>query len=286
MKLNEKVLMLTGASGGIGLALARALAAEGAMLLLVGRNEQRLIELAESLPGGMSRHQPVCQDLLATDAALRLTEYCTRVPGGIDGLINNAGMSELRLLQNWSSEQAGKLLRLNLQVPMDLIAGLLPQLRKKPRALIVNIGSALGAIGNPGFSAYCASKAGLARFSESLRRELGGTQVQVLHFNPRATDTDLNSAATTAMNRELGNRTDSPERVANKVVELIARDRFGERSFGFPERLFIKLNAIFPGLVDGGYKKQLPVIERYAEAEMSASMSLTVESGQMQTEYK
>ena len=284
MKLEGKTLLLTGASGGIGLELAGELASAGANLLLVGRHRQGLEKLAEALPGGLGRHQVIIQDLLTEDSVKRVSERCAEVPGGIDGIVNNAGMSEFRLLRDWSLAHTGKLLRLNLQVPMELIARLLPLLVQKPEALIVNVGSALGAIGNPGFSAYCASKAGLARFSESLRRELADTRVKVLHFNPRATDTDLNSAATVAMNRKLGNRSDSPALVAQKIVALIGNDRFGERNLGFPERLFIKLNALFPSLVDGGYRKQLPVIEQYAAAELNAELPQTIETAQVQAE--
>jgi len=268
MNLAGKTLLLTGATGGIGCSLANKLANKEAKLVLVGRQSQRLQVLANTLPGGADRHSVVCQDLLHIDAVQNLISFCEQLPDGVDGVINNAGISDFRLLRDWSQLQAEKILRLNLLLPMELISSLLPTLIPRKEALIVNVGSALGAIGNPGFSAYCASKAGLARFSESLRREVAETGVQVLHCNPRATDTELNSNATVAMNKVLGNRTDAPELVAEKIMRLIEKNRFGEHSIGFPERLFIKLNALLPGLVDSAYQNQLPVIEKFAAQEL------------------
>ena len=268
MNLAGKTLLLTGATGGIGCSRANKLANKEAKLILVGRQSQRLQVLANTLPGGTDRHRVVCQDLLHSDAVRNLISFCEQLPDGIDGVINNAGISDFRLLRDWSQVEAEKILRLNLLLPMELISSLLPTLIPRKEALIVNVGSALGAIGNPGFSAYCASKAGLARFSESLRREVAETGVQVLHCNPRATDTELNSDATVAMNKVLGNRSDAPELVAARIMTLIEKNRFGEHSIGFPERLFIKLNALLPGIVDSAYKNQLPVIEKFAAQEL------------------
>jgi len=268
MNLDGKTLLLTGATGGIGRSLASKLANKGAKLVLVGRQLQRLQALVDSLAGGAGRHYMVCQDLLQPEAVQNLMSFCEQLPDDIDGAINNAGMSDFRMLKDWSQLQAEKMLRLNLLLPMELITSLLPGLAAREEALIVNVGSALGAIGNPGFSAYCTSKAGLARFSESLRREVAETGVQVLHCNPRATDTELNSEATVAMNEALGNRSDAPELVAERITRLIEKNRSGEHNIGFPERLFIKLNALLPGLVDKGYRGQLPVIEKFAAQEL------------------
>ena len=94
---------------------------------------------------------------------------------------------------------------------MLLCQGLLPLLRNRPEAAIVNIGSTFGSIGHPGFATYCASKFGLRGFTETLRRELADTEVQVYYVAPRATRTDMNSAAVVQLNEELGNAMDPPD---------------------------------------------------------------------------
>ena len=164
-----------------------------------------------------------------------------------------------------------KLFKVNLLAPVMLSARLLPLLKARTESLIVNIGSVLGAIGNPGYSAYCASKSGLARFSETLRRELADTPVRVLHFNPRVIRTSMNSAAVNSLNEQLGNKSDSPERVAQLLVKQIQHDRFGEYCVGWPEKLFVKINALLPALVDRDFFKNLSLIKTTAREEVEVS---------------
>ncbi len=137
------------------------------------------------------------------------------------------------------------------------------KLKQQNDAFIVNVGSAFGSIGYPGYSGYCASKFGLRGFTEALRRELGATRVKVLYFAPRATNTAINSAAVVAMNQQLGNQMDSPELVAKALLQQLETAQ-SRRFLGWPEQLFVRLNAIFPALVDKALQKKLAVIEKYA----------------------
>ncbi len=130
-------------------------------------------------------------------------------------MINNAGISQFALSAQQDYQQQ---LQINLLAPMQLCQLLLPQLQQQPEAVIVNVGSAFGSIGYPGFSGYCASKFGLRGFTEALKRELAASPVRVLYFAPRATDTSINSAAVVAMNQQLGTRMDSPEFVAAQLL--------------------------------------------------------------------
>ena len=128
---------------------------------------------------------------------------------------------------------------------------------------MINVGSTFGAIGYPGFAAYCASKFALRGFSEALRRELADTNVRVLYFAPRATRTPMNAPSVVAMNDELGVAMDDPEKVAAELLQVIRHEQ-EERYLGWPERLFVRLNGLLPRVVDQALRKQLPIIQRFA----------------------
>lgn len=259
MKLEGKLVLLTGASGGIGEALAQELAAQGAHLLLHGRRAGALERLCKELPHP-ERHQTVIADLGSPQERARLLQH-PALDEGLDVLINNAGCNQFAWLEDQSSEQVERQLLLNVEAPIQLTRMLLPRLRKP--AVIMNIGSSFGAIGYAGYSVYCASKFALRGFSEALGRELEGTGIQVLHFAPRATRTRLNSEAAYEMNAELGTHTDSPQDVAEEAVLALCNET--RRSWlGWPEKLFVRLNGLLPGLVDRALARQKPIIERYA----------------------
>lgn len=259
MKLEGKLVLLTGASGGIGEALAQELAAQGAHLLLHGRRASALERLRKELPHP-ERHQTVIADLGSPQERAKLLLH-PALDEGLDVLINNAGCNQFAWLEDQSSEQVERQLLLNVEAPIQLTRMLLPRLRKP--AVIMNVGSSFGAIGYAGYSVYCASKFALRGFSEALGRELEGTGIQVLHFAPRATRTRLNSEAAYEMNAELGTHTDSPQDVAEEAVIALCNET--RRSWlGWPEKLFVRLNGLLPGLVDRALAKQKPIIERYA----------------------
>jgi len=256
-------VLITGASGGIGGAIARLMAKEGHRVLLQGRNAQRLQQLQDSLPNS-ELHRIMPADL--TDARQRseLVRQCENLDSGVDVLINNAGVGSFKLLEDMDDVAIDNLLHTNLLVPMALTRDLLPLLRASVRGAVINIGSAFGHIGHPGFSIYGASKFGLNGFTEALRRELTDSSVRVHYLVPRAVATSFNSEAVNRLNRALGNKADSPEKVARKCVGLLHGNSGKQRFIGWPESLFIKVNALFPSLVDSALKKKMPVILRYA----------------------
>ena len=261
---NALTVLITGASGGIGRAIAELLAARGYHLLLQGRDVKRLEKLRVSLPGAAD-HRILVADLQNPAARRTLVQTCRENVGGVDVLINNAGVSTFALLADTSDEELGRILGTNLLAPMALTRDLMPQLQKSKHAAVINIGSAFGHIGHPGFSVYGASKSGLHGFTEALRREQGDSGVRVHYLAPRAVDTALNTDAVNALNQSLGNRSDSPERVAKACLRLLEGGVSQRRFIGWPERLFIKVNALFPSLVDSALVKKLPVIREYAQ---------------------
>ena len=264
MRVEGRTVLLTGATGGIGRALALVLARAGARLVLVARDAAALEQLARALPAQGQPHLWQAADLVEEKDRLRLRELSNEAQ--VSMLINNAGASALSFLQDTTYESIERQLTLNLAVPVLLTRLLLPQLLAQRDAAVVNIGSAFGSIGYPGFSVYCASKFGLRGFSEALRRELADTSVRVLHVAPRATRTALNSEQVVAMNHALGNAMDDPVDVARQVLQRIERARWGSVVLGWPERLYAFINAVLPAMTDSTLRKQLPVIRRFARA--------------------
>lgn len=268
MNLHGKTAVLTGACGGIGTCIAQELAGAGARLLLVGREQAALERLRATLRNGGNAHMIHVGDLREEQDRDELALACAGAQ--VDILINNAGVGEFNLLEQSSSAAIASLLELNLNVPIQLTRLLLPTLKSRPSAAIVNIGSALGSIGYPGYSVYSASKFGLRGFSEALRRELADSSVRVMHFAPRATQTGLNDSNVLAMNAALGTTMDAPQVVAQALLRRIQGDRWSASVFGWPERLYALLNALNPALSDRTIEKQLPEIKRFANSDSQA----------------
>lgn len=270
MKLAGKTVLLTGANGGIGSCLARELATDGAALILTGRDEPSLRRLQQTLPEP-GRHQVKVVDLMSATSVHSLVKSCQERTGNVDILINNAGMSDFSFVASSDSEVSRALIELNLTVPVTLTASLLPALLRRPEAAVINIGSAFGSIGYPGFAVYGASKSGLKTFSEALRRELADSGVRVLYAAPRATLTPMNSSRVVAMNKALGNAMDDPETVAAAITARIRKGQWGDISFGRPERFYAMLNRIFPRIIDLAMRQQLQKIRHFSRVPVAGN---------------
>lgn len=264
MQLNDARIVLTGASGGLGEALARQLAGAGAALLLTARDAARLSAVA--LPAD-SEVQRLAADLTQAAGVTALTDAAHAF--GANVLINNAGIGGFGLLETQDRATVDAILATNLAAPMHLTQALLPLLREQPAAAIVNIGSTFGSIPFAGFAAYSAAKAGLRAFSQALRREQADSPLRVLHVAPRAIDTPLNPPAVVALNSALGSACDSPDTVAAQIVAMLQHGP-DERHIGFPERLFAWLNGAAPRLLDRGLAGKLAIIKRHASVPADA----------------
>ncbi len=242
MKAAHTHVLLTGASGGIGQAMSKALLHSGAQVLGVSRKPQTSKQAGLTwVQADVTRSAGIS----AIAAAARLHP--------INVVVHAAGIPGFGALHRLSPEQIQSVLQANLAAPMLLTQALLPGLMQRPSAQIVFVGSTLGRIGLPGFSLYGASKAGLHGFAEALRRELADSPVRVQLLAPRSTRTTFNEAQAQAYNEATGANSDDAQRVAQALIGLIESES-SERYIGWPERLAVRLNGAFPTWLDGSFQ--------------------------------
>ena len=258
MQINGARILVTGATGGIGAALCRQLSAAGAELLLNCMSEVKLQKLLAEL--GVT-HTPVLADISTPEGRQKIVDACEKA--NVNGVINLAGIMDFALFEDQADGLIEKILQVNTLAPVLLTRDLLPMLLRSSQARIVNVGSIFGSIGHPGFAVYCASKAAIKTFSEALSRELADSNVSVAYIAPRATRTALNPQPVVALNKALGNKSDAPELVAGAIARMFAGDR-RFHFMGWPEKLFVKINALFPAVVHRALVKNLSIIKQYA----------------------
>lgn len=263
MNLNAKRILLTGAAGGIGRQLTRLLAERGARLGLIDRDSAAVGALAESLRDTALQPVPLAADITRSEDRAAVVKRMQDAFGGIDVLINLAGILDFRRFQDADPDMIQRILQVNVEAPMQLVRAVLPMLTEQGGGRIVNIGSMFGSIGFPCFAVYSASKFALRGFSQALRRELSGTGVGVTYISPRAVKTPLNPEVVHLMAERGMMRMDEAHWVAAKIVQAIERGS-DEVYLGFPEKLFARINAILPGMVDQGIAKQVPEILAFA----------------------
>ncbi|MEO8531742.1 MAG: 3-oxoacyl-[acyl-carrier-protein] reductase, partial [Deltaproteobacteria bacterium] len=174
--LTGKKALITGASGGIGGAIARALYNAGAEVTLSGTREGPLNELAESL--GSKAHVLTC-NLSDKDEVEALPKKASEIMGGLDILVNNAGITKDNLFMRMSDAEWDDVLNVNLTSTFRLCRGVLRGMMKARWGRIINISSIVGATGNPGQGNYAASKAGMVGMSKSLAAEVASRNVTV-----------------------------------------------------------------------------------------------------------
>ena len=229
MDLHDRRVLVTGASRGIGVELARHFAAAGAEVALVARSAERIEKLAADL-GGRAYPADLADRTVLADLYTRI-----ELDGPIDVLVNNAGVEHTGPLADTDPDDIDALLDLNLHTPIQLSRLALPGMRRRGTGHIVNMSSIAGSIAAPGLAAYTASKAGLSHFTGCLRAEVKGQGIgtTLVEVGPVATDmlTDgLHGYAPTSRAvarfeklRLLVNL--EPEHVAAATVRAVQRDR-------------------------------------------------------------
>ena len=195
--MSKKTAVITGASGGIGLELARLLAADGYELILVARRAERLQQLADELAHahGIAVHV-MPMDLARPFAGEALWRAISTITPDIDVLVNNAGFADWSGFADESPEVIERMLHLNISTLTSLTRHVLPGMRERKRGKILNVSSLAGLQpGGPGMAVYYASKSYVLSFSRSIRSELRGSGVSVTALCPGATRTGFEEAA-------------------------------------------------------------------------------------------
>ena len=245
--LEGQNIAVTGAAGGIGTLVSERLRAAGAHVIGIDRLPS--VAASESIIG----------DLGSLDGISALTGELAARP--IDGLVNLAGIQFFGPLGEQPPENLWLGYVINLIAPAMIARAVLPGMKQRGRGHIVNIGSVFGSIPFAHFVSYSSAKAGLKGLSDALRRELAGSPIDVTHVAPRAVRTALNSEKVLAFAKVTKMNFDSPELVADRIVRaIIGRER--NVVIGFPESLFVRINAIAPSLID----KALAANDRKAAA--------------------
>jgi len=216
MELSQKSVLLTGAESGIGRAAAVEFARKGARLTLVGRRREPLEETARLVFETGGEAQTISGDVSDPEIRQRAVKAAVEHFGGLDVLINNAGAVRAGRLENVDAEEIQAQVEVNLTAPILLTRTALPALRDSGDAAIVNVSSRFGLVGMPFYSAYAATKAGIAHFGEALRRELAGEGVYVMTVYSGATETPMMES--NEAGPDLGLEYESPEDVAAALV--------------------------------------------------------------------
>ncbi|GAA4332222.1 SDR family oxidoreductase [Variovorax defluvii] len=268
MKAAQARILLTGGSGGIGAAAAARFVNAGASVMLVGRTPEKLSTQAHALSRdaapGTPRVQWCTADLTQAAELEELGEIAAE--WGCNVLVHCAGAPSFGPLESLDPVDMAQVLHTNLLAPMLLTRALLPHLRRLQRAQVICVGSVLGCIGLPGYSVYSATKFGLRGFAEALRRELGDSSVRVQYLGPRSTRTPFNSAGVEAYNRATGTASDTPEAVAQAMLELLESEAT-ERFLGFPEAWAVRLNGLAPARMDAAFVKHRNCLSAAAKAD-------------------
>jgi short-subunit dehydrogenase len=244
-------ILITGASQGIGRALADAAARQGGRVLAVARSEQLLQEVAEQVQAGGAVLETVCADITHPEDRRLMVEAALEHFGGLDILVNNAGIGATGHFAEVSPERLRKIMEVNFFGLTETTRAFLPLLKKGTRPAIVNISSIAGKRGIPARSEYSASKFAVQGFSEALRAELAKDGIDVLVICPGLTQTNfshnmLEQKARLQMDHMRGMTADQ---VARATLRAIERGK-NELCLTFQGKLMVFVSRFFPRLAD------------------------------------
>ena len=243
--------IVTGASSGIGRAVSRELARQGAFLVLFARREDRLQQLREEIQQGGGRAEVVAGDVTDPEARKRAVDTARACFGGLDVLVNNAGIGALGLFEDSDPQRLRTVMEVNFFALAEMTRLALPLLMQGRDPILVNVSSILGHRGVPHNSEYCASKFAVQGFSEALRAELTRHRIDLLVVSPGTTETEFfdRVIARTGEPQWPAHGSVSAQYVARKIVRAIHLGRHEVIPFGLGKVLCL-LNRLAPGFVD------------------------------------
>ncbi|HEY8711547.1 MAG TPA: SDR family oxidoreductase [Thermoanaerobaculia bacterium] len=253
MRFRDKVVWVTGASSGIGEALAMAFSREGAQLVLSSRNEQELERVRKACDDA-DRHLVVPLDLTQHDALPSVTAGVLRRVGHVDVLVHSGGVSQRSLASDTALTTDRAIMDLNFFGTVGLTKAVLPSMLARKSGHIVPISSVVGYVGTPLRSAYAASKHALHGFFDSLRAEVAKDGIDITIVCPGYIRTNVSRNALTGDGSPFGkmdrthDRAMSPEECARRIVNAVS-GRKEELVVGGKETLFVPLKRFTPRLV-------------------------------------
>jgi short-subunit dehydrogenase len=248
--MTRRNAIVTGASRGIGVHVARALAEREMDLLLVARSEPELARLARELRTGDRKVSIAAVDLSQPGAAQRIAAIAAAELGGVDVLVNNAAVEPQRRFHALELGEIERILRVDLIAPIELARVLLPGMLERGYGRIVNMSSLAGHVGFPCTEAYAAAKDGLIAFSRVLRsdyRALGVSGSTLVLGPVRDTGVGQRTLEETGLSSSTAFMV-KPEKVARSVVRAIEKDKAELVVMPGPGRLIKALLDLFPGL--------------------------------------
>lgn len=245
--MSGRVVIVTGASSGIGEATARAFGARGDRVVLVARREDRLRQLAASLPDSL----PIPADLTKPEEPFRIVDAVAARYGQIDVLVNNAGLGHYNWTDTLDVEDVRAEVAVNLIAPILMARAAVPLMLRRGRGVMINVSSIAGLIATPTTAVYNATKFGLRGLTEAFRRELGPQGIAVCGIYPATVEgtefrRDRRPATGYLMPKWLRIST---QKVAAAIVALADRPR---PFVVLPQvfRIVVVINTLAPGLID------------------------------------
>ena len=234
MPLKDKIVVITGASSGIGKAAAIEFAKKGAKLAIIARRKEKLEDLQESLAQFNTKVLVCLCDVSDKESVKKMSNAVLEKFGKIDILVNNAGFAIYGTVENLTIEQIESQMQTNYFGMIYCIKNFLPILQKQNSGHIVNVASVAASFGLPGIASYCASKSAMLGFSEGLKHELRGTNIGVTVVSPIMVRTNFFDHESFAKMPKYSPTSLDPKTVANAII------RASESS---------RLEIIVPGIV-------------------------------------
>jgi 3-oxoacyl-[acyl-carrier protein] reductase len=225
--LAGRIALVTGASRGIGRAIARCLASQGATVYLGARDEARLGEAIKEITGAGGQASSLLLDVRDRSSAQAAVEAIVEAQGRLDHLVNNAGVTRDNLMLRMKPEEWDAVLATNLTGAFHCTRSALRPMIKQRYGRIVNVTSVVGLTGNAGQANYAASKAGLVGFTKAVAREVASRSITVNAVAPGFIETDMTAAMTTEARESMSGgiplgRLGRPDDVAGVVAFLLS----------------------------------------------------------------
>jgi uncharacterized oxidoreductase len=258
MKIEGKRALVTGGSSGIGFAIAEALLAKGAKVVISGRRPDVLKSAAERLLKTGGSVEGISADIGTEEGRATTLAFAIDKLGGLDMLVNNAGGVRAGRLEDTTEAEIRSMIEVDLVAPIMLTRSALPELRAGKDSVVVNITSGIALVAAPFYSTYAGVKGGLAKFGESLRRELKGEGVHVITVYPGATETPMMSS--NRAGSELGFTREPAEAVAAATIAGIEEGAFEVIRGGEARAKMIALNRDDPAALDKRFLDLKPAL--------------------------